>query len=416
MGQYMSKPWWGESTPATDFKRPPTPVSEPEPVPVRDAHIPMLSDAECEHTRVSIASLETPEGRAAFRAVVQEHGFAVVDGVLPDHDVAEAESLWSQDLRTIIERTVAASTAAASDDEASGEPVATPPAGKLAGLEEGAEARTFPTDKIGLGAKFVTEYGLVQGRMPWFVRRHENVVSVFAALHEQEPEMKDDPRALCVGTDAVFYSNDALGEDADCGALEDYLWPHVDHNKALEPHASWNTYQSIVYVWPATERSKSTVILPRGNGAAAHAKYLADAPPMPSQFTPIHARHFREFAAEARRIPVPAGGMVVWACKTIHQGWSHGDRLAVPVCYEPRWRRPADALARKRAAVKRGQPTTHWASIGLVHGRPCKPVRIDETCRLHHRAHHHCLRLKTADGHLSDDSDVEIDPDVDACL
>jgi len=373
-----------------------------------EAHIPMLEAATQDATRVPASALSTADGRAAFRAVVAEYGFAVVTDVLSSDDVARAEELWSADLRGIIERRAEA------DDGGDGGK-----RDKLSGVVAGAEARTYPTDRAALGARFVTDFGLPQGRMPWFVRRHERVVDVYAALHEAEPEMVADPRALCVGTDSIFYSTDALAADADPSTLDDFLWPHIDQNSEMLPHGKWNTYQSIVYVWPATERSKSTVILPRGNGAEAHQKYLSDAPPRSGHFVAVLPKHFGDFAQAARRIPVPAGGMVVWSCSTLHQGWSHGDRLAVPVCWEPRWRRPNDALARKRLAVKRGLPTTHWASIGLSHGKPfLKPKKVDDVNLLHHRAHHHALRLKPgcADSTLDDESDVEIDESIDRCL
>eukprot|EP00164_Ancoracysta_twista_P033621 GFYU01071801.1.p1 GENE.GFYU01071801.1~~GFYU01071801.1.p1 ORF type:complete len:100 (+),score=18.86 GFYU01071801.1:76-375(+) len=59
--------------------------------------------------------------------------------------------------------------------------------------------------------------------------------------------------------------------------------------------------------------------------------------------------------------------MVLWDSKTIHQGWEGGPRLAIPICHEPRKRRPEEALASKTEACVRGLPTTHWASIGKFH-------------------------------------------------
>ena len=89
--------------------------------------------------------------------------------------------------------------------------------------------------------------------------------------------------------------------------------------------------------------------------------------PMPNHYVPLFDRD-DEFAAKAGRVPIRAGSMIVWNSRTIHQGWSHGPRLAFPVCLEPRERRDKEALARKVECVKLGLPTTHWASLGLPHG------------------------------------------------
>ena len=69
----------------------------------------------------------------------------------------------------------------------------------------------------------------------------------------------------------------------------------------------------------------------------------------------------------ARRIPVPAGGLLLWSSRATHQGWSGGPRLAQPVCWEPRERRVEEARIRKLALAALGLPSTHWASLGQPH-------------------------------------------------
>merc|ERR1740121_2213771 len=79
------------------------------------------------------------------------------------------------------------------------------------------------------------------------------------------------------------------------------------------------------------------------------------------------ARLFDGYRGAARRVPVPAGGLLLWNSKTVHQGWRGGPRLAQPVCWEPASRRPAAARERKLRMAALGLPSTHWASLGLPH-------------------------------------------------
>ena len=69
----------------------------------------------------------------------------------------------------------------------------------------------------------------------------------------------------------------------------------------------------------------------------------------------------------ARRVPVPAGALLLWDSRLTHQGWSGGPRLAQPVCWEPRDRRPNDALLRKLWMCSTGSPSSHSSSEGRVH-------------------------------------------------
>eukprot|EP00759_Apiculatamorpha_spiralis_P021091 PhF_6_TR26158/c0_g1_i6/m.37101 len=99
----------------------------------------------------------------------------------------------------------------------------------------------------------------------------------------------------------------------------------------------------------------------------------------------------KEFATYARRIPVPAGGMIMWSSRTIHQGWPNGPRLAVPVCYEPSSRRTGEVLERKRQTVRLGLPSSHWASL-CPERNPQNGMKASEGLVLQHSAHTHALR------------------------
>eukprot|EP00759_Apiculatamorpha_spiralis_P021085 PhF_6_TR26158/c0_g1_i12/m.37107 len=99
----------------------------------------------------------------------------------------------------------------------------------------------------------------------------------------------------------------------------------------------------------------------------------------------------KEFATYARRIPVPAGGMIMWSSRTIHQGWPNGPRLAVPVCYEPSSRRTGEVLEKKKQLVRLGLPSSHWASICVEHSLSQAGMKASEGLVLTHTAHSHVL-------------------------
>merc|ERR1712070_711700 len=71
-----------------------------------------------------------------------------------------------------------------------------------------------------------------------------------------------------------------------------------------------------------------------------------------------------------RRVPCPAGSLLLWDSRTIHQGWAGGPRLAQPVCWEPRTRREQDihALGRKIFMCASGIPSSHSSAEARIHG------------------------------------------------
>merc|ERR1712072_1157704 len=75
-----------------------------------------------------------------------------------------------------------------------------------------------------------------------------------------------------------------------------------------------------------------------------------------------------EAVAGSRRVPCPAGSLLLWDSRTMHQGWAGGPRLAQPVCWEPRSRRDQQARLRKLYCCATGVPTSHSSSEGRVHG------------------------------------------------
>lgn len=112
----------------------------------------------------------------------------------------------------------------------------------------------------------------------------------------------------------------------------------------------------------------------------------------------MHQGDYEILRHKLRRVRMPAGAMLLFSSRTTHQGWSEGERLAVPVCWEPKEHRSDEALERKKKAVLTGVSTTHWASLGITHPMAARPGDSgSETLILKHNAHLGCL-TKDASG------------------
>jgi len=315
--------------------------------------------------------------RAHIRAVLDQWGFAIVPDVLPPSDVAQLEQLWANDLVSIID-----TTQSKMRSNVVKRILADP-------------AHNWPI-QASLGSKFVTQYGLPQGQMAWGVRAHPHVKEVFEGIYHTND--------LCVGLDTVFYRNVApVEKDSPSNVTE--LWPHVDQNAHIPVSGKNDVFQSVVYLWKCDKTTSATVIQPRSH-TDTYRRIMETTTQCKHHFCKVQGEDMlKEFACNARRVPVPAGGMIVWSSKTSHQGWNWGPRLAVPVSFEPTCRRDNATLENKRAMVATGSPSTHWASICVPHSS----ARTDPPCRvpglsLARKAHMHAL-LDPSTGKLKPEID-----------
>lgn len=216
----------------------------------------------------------------------------------------------------------------------------------------------------------------VQGELAWKARLHPRVWGSFAHIFETP--------ALSVSTDitSMFYS-----EEGTPGATEDHQWLHVDQN--TKTGINHVCYQGILYVNSSEgEDSSTTVVWPKshldkvygpliGDAYASHSALLKDPATgvLSGHFLPLNCveeeetkqRLLKEALAGSRRVPVPAGSLLLWSSRTVHQGWKGGQRLAVPVCWEPRERVSREATERKLIIAAAGFGTSHSPSEGRVH-------------------------------------------------
>jgi hypothetical protein len=226
-----------------------------------------------------------------------------------------------------------------------------------------------PSPELGTNG-FAVDRGLAQGRLAWAARLHPRVRAVYAELHGCAPE------ALCTSTDVVFYTP----QSATPTEVSNRLWPHVDQNVHSEQMADVPVFQGALYVWPSSAPGASTTVVWSDSKDVPYAQLMADANiaatgRMGAHYSQVSAMRDKAssssllagFIAGARRVRVPAGGLLLWSSRTMHQGHSGGARLAVPVCWEPAERRSAAARLRKGRLVASGLPSTHWASLAYQH-------------------------------------------------
>jgi len=175
----------------------------------------------------------------------------------------------------------------------------------------------------------------------------------------------------------------------DVGSGPDNPWrsAHVDQNlhDSRGDLGSMDEFQGVLYAWPCQQEdaSTATVVWPRsyqqGDNTCAYARLMEDDE---AKFLGRAGMHYTQlaemdgedrfkleaqFMREARRVPVPAGGLLLWNSRTVHTGAERGPRLAQAVCLEPQSRRSSkERLAKLRMAAL-GLPSMHWASHGIQH-------------------------------------------------
>lgn len=356
--------------------------------------LPFCSPHEIErHHSYSYDQVQQDGFRDALTSLTR-HGFVVINDVLSQDDVVLATRRFGDDLMGIID------TAALAENPS---PAVHECFGRLRSGEEerGLVAESWPATSH--PPKFhPNNHGLAQGSCVWGVRGNERVRRVYAALYGEgvgAPGVDVDD--LCGSMDMVFHhprrSAERSGGGGGRSASDAPLWPHCDHNPLLDEGQTrdWRVYQGVVSLWDSTDdHAATTVVWPGSHLQVYNALVAHAAPTINHHYVELSALHntlpppagvdrrawaadrqrranwYRErFCQEGRRVPLRAGSLLLWDSRTVHQGWGPGERLAVPVCFEPKARRSQQALNRKMRLAAGGLPSTHWASLGLPHNQ-----------------------------------------------
>eukprot|EP01062_Namystynia_karyoxenos_P004250 TRINITY_DN114_c0_g1_i1.p1 TRINITY_DN114_c0_g1~~TRINITY_DN114_c0_g1_i1.p1 ORF type:complete len:533 (+),score=160.93 TRINITY_DN114_c0_g1_i1:86-1684(+) len=347
---------------------PPRPRHEHrEPAEAGQVCFPVMSPAEL--APLTLPASAPPE---QLRAVLERWGACLVTGVLGPADCAAMEQLWHSDLLQL------------ADEERAREEDDPGVLAAYGGLRDGGPAQ-WPRDwDRELGWKFASQRGTPHGSFAWAARLHPGVRRVFADIFDTTPDQ------LAVGLDNTFWA----AADAPA-ARANKEWLHCDQNHNTK--MTWRAVQGVVYVWPSEGDSCSTtVVWPGSHLPEVYSQVMGDphakerGKSMGGQLVQLNRlldpdrreRLLRAALSGARRMPCPAGSLLLWDSRTIHQGWAGGPRLAQPVCWEPRERRCERALRRKLWMCAAGAPSSHSSSEGRVHAlapkqrpRPIAPAR-----------------------------------------
>lgn len=316
---------------------------------------PLMSEAEVSVVRLDFHELTSD----MLRKVLDEHGMAVISGVLSSEEVAQFEAFLREDLTELIDA----------------EQMKDAPGIAVDAFRQAADQglRGWPSVSLmqlgGMGGAFLQKHGLPHGRFAWNARLHPHVRHVYELIY--------DSTDLVVSCDNPFAANDTQEEQTENGC-----WPHVDQNihDTRFPVAEWNVYQGLLYVWSSESSHASTTTVWPCSHLDSYRACMSD--PEVEQYgaqgnhltridfmQPGAARDrlIQGWSDRARRVPVPAGGLLLWSSKLFYQSWIGGPRMAQPLCWEPRSRRDERARERKLRLAALGLPSTHWASLGFPH-------------------------------------------------
>lgn len=339
-----------------------------------------------EQVSISLSSSKAFSNR--LNSILDEYGFAIVENVIQETELADFERAFALDLLSMfaVDKTNPEHFA---ETFGFGLPPPFHQYGHHASTKYFANKlqqdpavvqkvlNSFPLDNIPIGSMFFSDWGIAQGRLAWKTRLHRNVQKVFTSIYDD-----CSPSDLCTGTDVIFFEN----RDPPKQQLETRLWPHTDQNRFVLPGGDHRIFQSLVYIWgsadPATrDNASTTVVWPKSHKQQYDELMNSrDWSNSRSHYCRWPEEKWDEFSQNARRVPVPSGAMLVFASNLIHQGWNPvpvssstserqpgcGRRLSIPISMEPKALRSHEALSEKISALVSGNPTTHWASLGLM--------------------------------------------------
>lgn len=335
-------------------------AAAPEGAPPRDPlaayHARLQTLEEFERTAVPLE-----EAPARLRGVLEEHGFAVVTGVIKSaRELHELEEDFKADLMELVDldglSEAPDGVRGAFDRFAREGPYSFPLATALGHLTQ--------------AAGFVLRRCLSHGRLAWRVRRHPRVHAAFRSIFGAGD--------LVTSLDVTFFT--PAGQEA---AASNRFTAHCDQNASdVRPGLSdAECYQGVLYVWPSAPdgRSSTTVVWP-GSHRSVWPRMMEDRGMLrygsgglhycevKSMASRAEAKELaRGWAEHARRVVVPPGGLLLWNSRTVHTGWVGGPRLAQAVCLEPVGRRPEPERLAKLRLASLGLPACHWAQAGMQH-------------------------------------------------
>lgn len=193
------------------------------------------------------------------------------------------------------------------------------------------------------------EYGLSQGNAAWSVRCNQEIQQVFAGI-------------LGVNSVDLVCSADAMGYSPDHERPTWARWLHVDQNPYIEG-GKLDSYQGIYYAEDSFDHSPlqaATIIVP-----GSHHKWKEHTFTVPHHFQSVDQD---KYWPEAVKLEIPAGCLLVYTSRLIHQGWHGPHRLCFMVSYGRKKDRTEEIRRTKVMMYLGGHRSTHWSQFAHYHG------------------------------------------------
>jgi len=306
---------------------------------------PFLEEHICDKITISYDEYKNED---RLKSILDEYGFAIVTDILTNEEQHEAELLMRDDLLNSIDY----------DNILDNKLYDV-----IKKIKLNKNNLEWPRSSIpGIIQKgFMSLKGIPQGQFAWKLRLNEKCKKIYQHLHNEEH--------VTVSFDLPFFSP----YGAPIKSPE--LWPHADQNLRYEQGCK-NSYQGILYVWDSTgENTSNTTVWSKTWNKEYHT-LLNNIPTSDNHGVNISAITDEKIKKEmmdgwklhSRRVPVIPGSLLIFNSRTIHQGYSHGTRLAQTLAWEPKMCRSNKSKFQKIDAIYKGYGTTHWASLGIHHG------------------------------------------------
>jgi hypothetical protein len=270
------------------------------------------------------------KGIEAIKYSLAEDGYAVVS--VPSIDLNELKTLFARDMSEITGRSV-----------------------DFPELWQPGHVKIPDSSHPGL----LGEYGLSQGNAAWYVRTNKDIIDLYKLL---------------LGADRIVCSMDAIGfsQDPDQGpvrgsdqcpaqGLHRPLWLHVDQNPHAWPGADLNSIQGIFYAEDSFGERAGTIVAPCSHKDWLMHQYHSD-------------RHFQiigqqnKYFSRAVKLEIPAGCLLLFSSKLVHQGMYGPHRLCFMICYGDAKDRSEQIRKRKIVMYLGGHRSSHWSQFGIYHG------------------------------------------------
>ena len=274
------------------------------------------------------ADLEVPfeDVSRLLLETIRREGVAIVTGVIGTAEVRELEAAFADDLSELVDSDAVRSCA-------------DPRVAAAHASFEREGPRRFPYATVSHlapdSAGFLLRRCVSHGRFAWRVRSHPRVHEVFGALHP-------NVGPLVSSLDATFFTPEGSPEWQHDRKSVHPSSAHVDQNQHDDRAdlGECTTYQGVLYVWPSTDESTTTVVWPRSHlsvwprmmesGAfverGAHGVHYC---PLSDLGRSLEAELMDGWQRHGRRLRVPAGALLLWNSRTVHAGWrGAGARLA----------------------------------------------------------------------------------------